>query len=267
MVAPAMAALTTVRGREVAMSGHNKWSTIKHKKGRADAKRGQLFTKIIREITVAAREGGGDADGNPRLRAAITAAKAANMPGDNIKRAIQRGTGELPGVSYEEIAYEGYGPGGVAVMLEVLTDNRNRTTPEIRHLFSKYGGNLGENGCVSWLFTRKGLILVARNEDLDEDVLMELALDAGAEDLDAEDEDYYRLSTAPEDLHRVKDYLEEREVVVESAQLDMQPSSATRLEGKAATQMVRLMNAFDDHDDVQNVWANFDIDEDILASA
>ncbi len=249
------------------MSGHSKWSTIKHKKGRADAKRGKLFTKIIREITVSAREGGGDADSNPRLRAAVTAAKAANMPADNIKRAIQRGTGELPGASYEEFTFEGYGPGGVAVLLEILTDNRNRTTPEIRHLFSKHGGNLGENGCVSWLFTRKGSILVPHSDDLDQDAIMEAALDEGAEDLDTTDADYYRIATAPEDLQRVRDALEERGIVVETAEFTMEPSTTTRVEGTPAAQMVRLMEAFDDHDDVQHVWANFDIDDDILADA
>ena len=247
------------------MSGHNKWSTIKHKKGRADAKRGKIFTKIIREITVAARESGGDPDSNPRLRAAVSAAKAANMPADNIKRAIQRGTGELPGVNYEEISFEGYGPGGVAVMLELLTDNRNRTTPEIRHLFSKNGGNLGENGCVSWLFTRRGLILVPRSAEMEEDDVLELALEAGAEDLDSDDEDYFRVFTAPEELHQVKEQLEGAAVTVEAAQFEMEPSSTTRLEGKTAQQMIRLMEAFEDHDDVQNVWANFDIDAELLA--
>ena len=247
------------------MSGHSKWSTIKHKKGRADAKRGKVFTKIIREITVAAREGGGDADSNPRLRSAVAAAKAANMPADNIKRAIDRGTDALPGVTYEEMSFEGYGPGGVALMLELLTDNRNRTTPEIRHLFSRYGGNLGENGCVSWLFTRKGMILIPRSPDLDEDEIMEKALEAGAEDLDTDDQDYYRVYTAPEDLHAVKDKLEAAGVNAEAAQMDMEPSSTTRLEGKAAEKMIQLMEAFDDHDDVQNVWANFDIDDELLA--
>jgi len=249
------------------MSGHSKWSTIKHKKGRADAKRGKIFTKIIREITVSAREGGGDVDANPRLRAAVQAAKAANMPADNVKRAIQRGTGELPGTTYEQVQYEGYGPGGVAVLLEVLTDNRNRTTPEIRHLFSKYGGNLGENGCVAWVFDRKGTILVSRSDDLDEDRMMELALEAGAEDLDADDQDYYRISTAVEDLHRVKDVLEGQGIEVEAAQIEMEPSTTTRVEGKQAEQTIRLLEAFDDHDDVQNVWANFDIDDEVLATA
>jgi len=247
------------------MSGHSKWSTIKHKKGRADAKRGKVFTKIIREITVAARESGGDPDSNPRLRAAVAAAKAANMPADNIKRAIDRGTGDLDGVAYEEMSFEGYGPGGVAVMLELLTDNRNRTTPEIRHLFSKYGGNLGENGCVSWLFTRKGLILVPRSDEVGEDKIMELAIEAGDQDLDTDDEDYFRIYTTPDELHAVKDNLEAAGQVVEAAQMEMEPSSTTRLEGKAAQRMIRLMDAFDDHDDVQNVWANFDIDDELLA--
>ena len=243
------------------MSGHNKWSTIKHKKGRADAKRGKLFTKLIREITVSAREAGGDEDANPRLRAAIAAAKSANMPADNIKRAIQRGTGEIPGVIYEEVQYEGYGPGGAAVLLQTLTDNRNRTTPEVRHIFTKAGGNLGENGCVSWLFTRKGLLLVARTDELDEDTLLELALEAGAEDLDTEDTDYYRVYTAPDELHIVKEQLEEGGIVVEGAEIDMEPSTTQKLEGKKAQQMIRLMEAFDDQDDVQNVWSNFDIDD------
>ncbi|MCU0303110.1 MAG: YebC/PmpR family DNA-binding transcriptional regulator [Thermoanaerobaculales bacterium] len=243
------------------MSGHNKWSTIKHKKGRADAKRGKIFTKLIREITVSARESGGDADSNPRLRAAVAAAKIANMPADNIKRAIQRGTGELPGVTYEEVHYEGYGPGGVAVLLQTLTDNRNRTTPEVRHLFTKHGGNLGENGCVSWLFSRRGLLLIERADGLNEDALMERALDAGAEDLDTDDEDYFRVYTAAEELHVVKERLEESGVEVANAEIDMEPSTTQKLEGKQASQMIRLMEAFEDHDDVQNVWANFDVDD------
>jgi YebC/PmpR family DNA-binding regulatory protein len=246
------------------MSGHNKWSTIKHKKGRADAKRGKLFTKIIREITVSAREGGGDPDANPRLRAAVADAKAANMPADNIKRAIDRGTGDLDGIQYEEMSFEGYGPGGVAVMLELLTDNRNRTTPEIRHLFSRFGGNLGENGCVAWLFTRTGLILVPRSPDIDEDTVIEVALESGAQDLDTDDEDYFRVYTSPEELHQVKDRLESGGLVVEAAQFEMEPSSTTPLEGKQADQMIRLMEAFEDHDDVQHVWANFEIDDALL---
>ncbi len=248
------------------MSGHSKWSTIKHKKGRADAKRGKIFTKIIREITVAARESGGDLNSNPRLRAAVAAAKAANMPADNIKRAVQRGTGELPGVTYEEMSFEGYGPGGVAVMLELLTDNRNRTTPEIRHIFSKNGGNLGENGCVSWIFTRRGLILIPRAPEMDDEEVMEVVLEAGAEDFDIDDEDYYRVFTSPDELHAVKERLETAGLEVEAAQIEMEPSSTTRLEGKRAQQMIRLMEAFEDQDDVQNVWANFDIDDELLAA-
>ncbi len=248
------------------MSGHNKWSTIKHKKGRADAIRGKLFTKIIREMTVAARAGGGDPDGNPRLRSAVNDAKMANMPADNIKRAIQRGTGELPGVTYEEVNYEGYGPGGVAIMLETLTDNRNRTTPEIRHMFSKAGGSLEKNGSVSWIFTRKGLILVPRDEDLEEDTVMEHALEGGADDFEADDTDYFRVFTAPDQLHQVKAYLEKNDVPIEAAQFDMEPSTNVSLEGKTAASLIRLMEAFEDHDDVQNLWANFDIDEEALES-
>lgn len=247
------------------MSGHNKWSTIKHKKGKQDAKRGSLFTKIIREITTSAREGGGDPDGNPRLRTAVQAAKAANMPMDNITKAIQRGTGELPGVSYEEVFYEGYGPAGVAVMLQVLTDNRNRTTAEVRHLFAKHGGNLGESGCVSFLFKKQGYLIVPRSAG-SEDALMEAALEAGAEDFFAEDPELFEIYTAPEALHRVKGELETRGITVEEAKIDMVPGTQVRVEDKRAAQMVRLMSAFEDHDDVQNVWANFDIDEDILSA-
>ncbi len=245
------------------MSGHNKWSTIKHKKSKADAKRGKLFTKIIRELTTAAREGGGDPEGNPRLRAAIQAAKAANMPAENITKAIQRGTGELPGVAYEEVVYEGYGPGGVAVMLQVLTDNRNRTTAEIRHLFGKHGGNLGESGCVSYLFKKQGYLILPKSAG-SEDAVMEAVLEAGAEDFFAEDPELYEVYTAPEDLHKVKAALEQRGFPVEQAKVEMVPTTQVRLEDKRADQMIRLMEAFEDHDDVQNVWANFDIDSSLL---
>jgi YebC/PmpR family DNA-binding regulatory protein len=245
------------------MSGHNKWSTIKHKKGKLDAKRGKVFTKIIRELTTAAREGGGDANGNPRLRTAVLAAKAANMPNDTLTKAIQRGTGELPGVSYDEILYEGYGPGGVAVMLQVLTDNRNRTTAEIRHLFSKHGGNLGETGCVGFLFKKQGYLIVPKSAG-GEEAVMEAALDAGAEDFFADDPELYEVYTAPEDLQRVKNALEQRGLGVEQAKFEMVPATQVRLEDKRAEQMIRLMDAFEDQDDVQNVWANFDIDERIL---
>jgi YebC/PmpR family DNA-binding regulatory protein len=248
------------------MSGHNKWSTIKHKKAKEDAKRGKVFTKLIRELTTAAREGGGDADGNPRLRAAIQAAKAANMPSDNITKAIQRGTGELPGVSYEEVIYEGYGPGGVAVMLQVLTDNRNRTTAEIRHLFTKNGGNLGESGCVAFLFNRQGYFVVPKAV-ADEDTVMEAALEAGAEDFYAEDPELYEIYTASDELHIVKARLEERGLPVEEARVEMVPTTLVRLEDRRAEQMVRLMEAFEEHDDVQNVWANFDIDEKVLEAS
>jgi YebC/PmpR family DNA-binding regulatory protein len=245
------------------MSGHNKWSTIKHKKGKLDAKRGKLFTKIIRELTTSAREGGGDAEGNPRLRSAIQAAKAANMPSDTMNKAIQRGTGELPGVAYEEVTYEGYGPGGVAVMLQVLTDNRNRTTAEVRHLFTKHGGHLGETGCVGFLFKKQGYIIVPKSAGSEEKV-MEAVLEVGAEDLFSDDPELYEIYTAPEDLHKVKTGLEARSFQVERAKVEMVPTTQVRLEDKRAEQMVRLMDAFEDHDDVQNVWANFDIDTKLL---
>lgn len=245
------------------MSGHSKWSTIKHKKGKLDAKRGKLFTKIIRELTTSAREGRGDPDGNPRLRSAIQAAKAANMPSDTMNKAIQRGTGELPGVAYEEVTYEGYGPGGVAVMLQVLTDNRNRTTAEVRHLFTKHGGHLGETGCVGFLFKKQGYIILPRSA-VDEDRVMEAALEVGAEDFLSDDPELYEIYTAPEDLHKVKTSLEARGFQVEQAKVEMVPTTQVRLEDKRAEQMVRLMDAFEDHDDVQNVWANFDIDTKLL---
>ena len=245
------------------MSGHNKWSTIKHKKGKTDAKRGKIFTKIIRELTTAAREGGGDPGGNPRLRTAVLAAKAANMPNDTLQKAIQRGTGELPGVSYEEVLYEGYGPGGAAVMLQVLTDNRNRTTAEIRHLFAKHGGNLGESGCVAFLFKKQGYLIVPKSAG-GEDAVMEAALEAGAEDFSAEDRELFEIYTAPEELHKVKTALESRGLAVEQSKVEMVPTTQVRLEDKRADQMIRLMEAFEDHDDVQNVWANFDIDEQLL---
>ena len=248
------------------MSGHNKWSTIKHKKGKADAQRGKLFTKIIRELTTAAREGGGAAEGNPRLRTAISAAKAANMPNDTLNKAIQRGTGELPGVSYEEVLYEGYGPGGVAVMLQVLTDNRNRTTAEVRHLFTKHGGNLGETGSVGFLFKRQGYLVLPKSVG-NEDAVMEAALEAGAEDFIGDDPEYYSIYTAPEELHKVKTAIEAKGMAVEQAKVEMVPSTQVRLEDRRAEQMIRLMNAFEDHDDVQNVWANFDIDEKLLEAS
>jgi YebC/PmpR family DNA-binding regulatory protein len=241
------------------MSGHSKWHTIKHKKGALDAKRGKLFTKLIKEITVAARSGGsGDINTNARLRKAVNDAKAGNMPNDTIDRAIKRGTGELEGVNYEEITYEGYGPAGVAVLLEVMTDNRNRTVSEIRHLFSKNGGNLGESGSVAWMFHKKGSILVDRNAK-SEDELMEVALNAGAEDMKS-DEDSYEIITAPEDFDAVLEAVKAAGVEPISAEVSMLPQNYIRIEGKDASQMLKLYEALDDHDDVQKVFANFDMD-------
>lgn len=247
------------------MSGHSKWATTKHKKAAADAKRGKLFTKLTKEITVAARLGGGDPEGNPRLRAAIAKAKAVSMPSDNIKRAIQKGTGELPGVAYEEITFEGYGPGGVALMIEAMTDNRNRTVSEIRHILSKLGGNLGESGCVSWMFNKKGYIVV-KQDKADEENLLALALDAGAEDMQAEDDNFV-ITTAPSDFEKVKKALEDVGVPMDAAEVTMLPQTYVKLEGKEATQMLKLMETLEDSDDVQNVYANFDIPDEILNAA
>lgn len=246
------------------MSGHSKWATTKHKKAATDAKRGKIFTKITKEITVAARLGGGDPDGNPRLRTAVAKAKSVSMPADNIKRAIQKGTGELPGVSYEEIIYEGYGPGGVAVIAEVMTDNRNRTVSEIRNIFGKAGGNMGEAGCVAWMFHKKGYLVVNRAK-VDEEKLMTLALDAGAEDMQAEDDNFV-ITTAPPDFEKVKKALEDAAVPLEVSEVTMVPQTYVKLEGKEAQQMLRLVEALEDNDDVQNVYANFDIPEEILSA-
>ncbi len=240
------------------MSGHNKWSSIKHKKARVDAQKGRIFTKLIKEITVAAREGGGDESSNPRLRAAIAAAKAHNMPSANIERAIKRGTGELPGVHYEEITYEGYGPGGVAIMIEVLTDNKNRTVADLRHIFSKHGGNLAESGSVAWLFEKKGVIQV-KKEGVDEDELMLVALEAGAEDIKS-DELSYEVLTSPENFEETRKAIEEAGFPIESAEVTRYPQNTVKIEGKQAEQLLKLMDALDEHDDVQNVYANFDID-------
>jgi YebC/PmpR family DNA-binding regulatory protein len=245
------------------MSGHSKWATTKHKKAATDAKRGKIFTKITKEITVAAKLGGGDPDGNPRLRTAVAKAKSVSMPADNIKRAIQKGTGELPGVSYEEVIYEGYGPNGVAVIIEVLTDNRNRTVSEIRNIFSKAGGNMGENGCVSWMFHKKGYIVVARAK-ADEEKLMSLALDAGAEDMQTEDDNFV-ITTAQSDFEKVKKALEDAGIPLEVAEVTMVPQTYVKIDGeKVAGQMMRLMEAIEDNDDVQNVYANFDIPEEVM---
>lgn len=242
------------------MSGHNKWSTIKHKKGAADAKRSKLFSKLIKEITVSARMGGGDLEGNPRLRTAVNAARAANMPKDNISNAIKRGTGEIDGVSYEEIVYEGYGPGGVAVMLEALTDNRNRTVSEVRHIFDKYNGSLGESGCVAWMFDKKGMIVIPAS-GLDEDEVMELAIEAGASDVKKDDESF-EITTEPVDFEVVRFACVEKGWNPEIAEITMIPQNTIKLEGKYAEQMLKMMDVLDDHDDLQKVYANFDISED-----
>jgi len=239
------------------MSGHSKWATIKHKKGALDAKRGKIFTRLIKEITISAKQGGGDPDGNPRLRGAIAAAKAENMPADNIKRAIQRGTGELEGVSYEEITYEGYGPGGVAVIVDVLTDNKNRAVSEIRHAFSKNGGNLGESNSVSWMFTKKGVIVVAKNA-VSEDKLTEIVLDAGAEDL-SDEGDNWEVLCEPKEFESVMNALKAAKITPEHGEVTMISSTYTKLEGATANQMMRLLETLEDLDDAQNVYSNFDM--------
>jgi YebC/PmpR family DNA-binding regulatory protein len=244
------------------MSGHSKWSSIKHKKAATDAKRGKIFTKLIKEITVAARMGGGDAAANPRLRVAIAAAKSENMPKDNIDRAIKKGTGELEGVNYDESIYEGYGPGGAAILVESLTDNKNRTVADIRNIFSKNGGSLGENGCVAWMFEKKGYIAI-ENKNVDEEVLMEAALDAGAEDI-REDNNNYEVITASEDFEAVKAAIDEASIPYIVAEVTMLPQSTTNLVGKKAEQMVRLMELLEDNDDVQKVYTNADIPDEIV---
>ncbi len=247
------------------MAGHSKWAQIKHKKAHTDAKRGKIFTKIVKEITVAARLGGGDPDGNPRLRTAIEKAKETNMPFDNIKKAIMKGTGELPGVTYEEITYEGYGPSGAALLIDVMTDNKNRSVSEIRHILSKHGGNLGEAGCVSWIFEKKGYILVEK-ASADEDALMSIILDAGAEDMKNDPkEDNYEIIVSSENINAVKESIEKYKIPVSLAEITMLPKSYVPLEGTAAEQMVRLVDALEDNDDVQNVYANFDIPDEAMA--
>ncbi len=247
------------------MSGHSKWSQIKHKKAHTDAKRGKAFTKIVKEISVAARVGGGDPGGNPRLRLAIEKAKEANMPSDNVKKAIMKGTGELPGTTYEESVYEGYGPGGAAILIEVLTDNKNRTVSEIRHILSKNGGNLGEAGCVSWMFEQRGYILVEKSK-ADEDTLMSLVLDAGAEDMKNDPkEDNYEIITLPDNLEAVKEAIAKGGIPVSLSETTMLPRSYVPLEGSASDQMIRLIDALEDNDDVQNVYSNFDISDESVA--
>ena len=241
------------------MSGHSKWASIKHKKGAADAKRGKLFTRIIKELTVAARDGGGDPDSNPRLRTVIADAKAANMPADNTKRAIRRGTGEEPGVNYEEATYEGYGPGGVALLLEVLTDNKNRAVGEIRHLLTKHGGNLGSSNSVAWMFDKRGYLLVEKSA-VDEEALMTATIEAGADDLRDEDGNWEILST-PEAFDAVAEAVRGLGVEPASAQVAMLPQNFVMLEGKSAQQMLKLIGALDELDDIRHVWSNFDINE------
>ena len=250
------------------MSGHSKWATIKRKKGATDAARGRLFTRLIKEITIAARSGGGSIDGNPRLRLAVQTAKSSNMPADNIKRAIQKGTGELPGVAYEEVTYEGYGPGGVAILVEVVTDNINRAVSEMRHVFSRNNGNLGTSGSVGWMFHKKGIITIPRagqKTPLSEDDLMGIILDAGADDL-AGDESEFSVTTTPQTFDAVKKAVEDKGIIVEHAGLQMVPQNTVKVTGREAEQLMKLMEALEEHDDVQNVYANFDIDEKELAS-
>ena len=241
------------------MAGHSKWANIKHRKGREDAKRGKVFGKIVKELTVAARLGGGDPESNPRLRLSIDKARAANMPKDNIDRAVKKGSGESGGVEYEEIVYEGYGPGGVAVLVQVLTDNRNRIVAEVRHAFSKNQGNLGENGCVGWMFASKGYMAVEAAA-VDEERILELALEAGAEDV-RQSGDVWEVITAPDDFEAVRDALHAAGLELQSPEVTMLPQTAVKIEGKAVDQMLRLMEFLEDNDDVQSVYANFDIDD------
>jgi YebC/PmpR family DNA-binding regulatory protein len=242
------------------MSGHSKWANIKHKKGAADARRGKIFTKLIKEITMAAREGGGDASANPRLRTAVIEAKAENMPKDNIERAIKKGTGELEGVSYEESTYEGYGPGGVAILVDSLTDNKNRAVSEIRHAFSKHGGNMGESGCVAWMFHKKGYMVVDKGA-ISEDALMELALDAGAEDV-RDDGDNFEVITDPESFEKVKEAIEAKSIALAMSEVTMLPQNITTVEGETAQKLVRMIDALEDLDDVQKVYTNADLPDD-----
>ena len=246
------------------MSGHSKWASIKHKKAVVDARRGKTFTKLIRELTSAARMGGGDPDANPRLRTAVTTAKNSNMPADTIQRAIKKGTGELPGEVYEEVTYEGYGAGGVAILVDVLTDNKNRTVAEIRHLFSKHGGSLGESGCVAWMFVRKGLITLSTSQ-IAEDDLLEIVLEVGGDDVKVE-ADAYEIVTAPEAFEDVRSALEQKGLTLDVAEVTMLPQNTVPVEGKQAEQVLRLMEALDDQDDVRKAHANFDISEDVMAA-
>ena len=242
------------------MAGHSKWANIKHRKEKMDAQKGKIFTKLAREIIVAAKEGGGDPNNNSRLRDAIEKAKAANMPNENIMRAIKKGTGELEGVTYEEITYEGYGPGGVAVLVEVMTDNKNRTAGEIRHIFDKHGGNLGASGCVAWIFNKKGLIIVEKDGKVNEEELMMIAIDAGAEDFIVE-EDSYEIITDPADFIKVRDAISNGNINIANAEITMIPQNTVKLSGEDAEKMMKLIDKLEDHDDVQNVYHNFEMSE------
>jgi len=246
------------------MSGHSKWSTIKHKKGAADAKRGKIFTKVIKEITVAARIGGGDIDGNPRLRLAVQNAKEVNMPQENVTRAIKKGTGELEGVQYEETSYEAYGPGGVAIFMEVMTDNKNRTVGELRATLGKNGGNMGENGCVAWIFEQKGSIIVKISEKSEEE-LLELAIDAGGEDMQTVD-DYYEITTSVESFEPVRKATEDAGIKTQSSELTRIPQNTVNVEEKHCKPLLRLMDTLEDHDDIQKVYSNFEITDEIMAT-
>ena len=250
-------------GRSEDMSGHSKWSTIKHKKGKTDALRSKITTKIGREITVAARMGGADPVGNMRLKLALQKAKENNVPKDNIQRAIQKGVGALEGSNYEDLLYEGYGPGGAAVIVEVMTDNRNRTAADIRHLFNKYGGNLGESGCVSWMFNKKGLLVIEEIKSLDEEELMMLVLEAGADDFTAEDGEF-EIVVDPDNFPQVQEALAKNNIKTAVAEITMIPTTTVALLGDEATKMMKLMDALEEHDDVQDVYANFDIPEDLM---
>jgi YebC/PmpR family DNA-binding regulatory protein len=247
------------------MSGHSKWSTIKHKKAAKDAKRGKIFTKLIKEITVAARMGGGDINANPRLRTAVLTARSNSMPNENIERAIKKGTGELEGVTYEEIQYEGYGPGGVAIIAQVLTDNKNRTVSEIRRMFSKHGGNMGETGCVGWMFDKKGILTIDKSQ-VDEDRLMDVALDAGAEDVRDEGE-VFEVVTQPEDFEKVKERLDQEKIAIASGQISLVPKNTVDVDAKNVEQVLKLSEELEDHDDVQNVAANFNIPDELMDKA
>jgi YebC/PmpR family DNA-binding regulatory protein len=250
------------------MSGHSKWATIKRKKAATDTARGRVFTRLIKEVTIAARDGGGNPDGNPRLRLAIQTAKAANMPADNIKRAIQKGTGELPGVSYEEVTYEGYAPGGVAILVDCVTDNSTRTVSEMRHIFSRHNGNMGTSGSVAWMFHKKGQIVVptaGQAKPVSEDDLLGIILDAGADDMQT-DEFGFTITTTPHAFEAVKKAIEDKRIIMDNAAIQMVPENTVKVTGKEAEQTLKLMEALEEHDDVQNVYANFDIDEKDMAA-